>query len=39
MMMVDGEAAAALGQLVRERWWRAMGEALPDAGSAGVDLA
>ena len=32
MMMVDGEAAAALGQLVRERWWRATGEALPAPG-------
>ncbi|MCK6520629.1 phospholipase D-like domain-containing protein [Myxococcota bacterium] len=28
MMMVDGEAAAALGQLARERWWRATGEAV-----------
>ncbi len=25
-MMVDGEAAAALGQLVRQRWYRACGE-------------
>jgi len=29
MMMVDGEAAAALGDLARERWRRAKGEALP----------
>ena len=28
MMMVDGEAARALGDLVRERWRRATGEAL-----------
>jgi phospholipase D1/2 len=28
-MMVDGGAAAALGQLCRERWWGATGEALP----------
>jgi phosphatidylserine/phosphatidylglycerophosphate/cardiolipin synthase-like enzyme/uncharacterized membrane protein YdjX (TVP38/TMEM64 family) len=28
-MMVDGEAAAALGALCRERWERATGEALP----------
>jgi phosphatidylserine/phosphatidylglycerophosphate/cardiolipin synthase-like enzyme/uncharacterized membrane protein YdjX (TVP38/TMEM64 family) len=32
MIMVDGEAAAALGQLVRERFWRATGEALPTPG-------
>lgn len=29
MMMVDGEAAARLGDLARERWRRATGEALP----------
>ena len=29
MMMVDGEAAAALGDLARERWRRAKGEAPP----------
>jgi phosphatidylserine/phosphatidylglycerophosphate/cardiolipin synthase-like enzyme len=29
MMMVDGEAARALGDLARERWRRATGEALP----------
>jgi phosphatidylserine/phosphatidylglycerophosphate/cardiolipin synthase-like enzyme len=29
MMMVDGDAAAALGDLARERWRRAKGEALP----------
>lgn len=32
MMMVDGEAAAALGDLVRERWRRATGETLPTPG-------
>jgi phosphatidylserine/phosphatidylglycerophosphate/cardiolipin synthase-like enzyme len=35
MMMVDGEAARALGDLARERWRRATGEVLappPDAG-------
>jgi phosphatidylserine/phosphatidylglycerophosphate/cardiolipin synthase-like enzyme len=35
MMMVDGEAARALGDLARERWRRATGETLappPDAG-------
>jgi phosphatidylserine/phosphatidylglycerophosphate/cardiolipin synthase-like enzyme len=35
MMMVDGAAARALGDLVRERWRRATGEVLappPDAG-------
>lgn len=35
MMMVDGEAAAALGDLARQRWERATGETLqppPDAG-------
>jgi phospholipase D1/2 len=25
-MAIDGEAAAALGELVRERWWRATGQ-------------
>ena len=29
MMMVDGDAAAALGDLARERWRRSTGEALP----------
>ena len=29
MMMVDGQAAAALGDLARERWRRATGQALP----------
>ncbi len=29
MMMVDGEAAQALGDLARERWRRATGEVLP----------
>lgn len=29
MMMVDGEAAASLGDLARERWRRSTGEALP----------
>lgn len=28
MMAVDGDAAAALGELARERWWRATGERL-----------
>jgi phosphatidylserine/phosphatidylglycerophosphate/cardiolipin synthase-like enzyme len=35
MMMVDGEAARALGDLARERWFRSTGERLeppPDAG-------
>ena len=26
VMAVDGDAAAALGELIRERWWRATGE-------------
>lgn len=30
MMMVDGEAAKALGDLARERWRRATGEVLPE---------
>lgn len=29
MMMVDGQAAASLGDLARERWRRSTGEALP----------
>src|SRR4051812_9424436 len=32
-MMVDGEAAAALGALCRERWQRATGEVLPGPGA------
>lgn len=35
MMMVDGEAARALGDLARERWFRSTGERIappPDAG-------
>jgi phosphatidylserine/phosphatidylglycerophosphate/cardiolipin synthase-like enzyme len=30
-LAVDGDAAAALGELVRERWWRASGERLAAA--------
>lgn len=37
MMMVDGEAAKALGDLGRERWRRATGEALPAPADAGGD--
>jgi phospholipase D1/2 len=33
---VDGKAAMALGELVRERWWRATGERLP-AAPPGLD--
>ncbi|MBI1853113.1 MAG: hypothetical protein HYR85_22480, partial [Planctomycetes bacterium] len=28
-MAVDGDAASALGDLVRDRWWRATGERIP----------
>lgn len=28
-LLVEGEAAAALGMLARERWWRATGQRLP----------
>ena len=35
MMMVDGEAAVALGDLFRERWRRATGERLKSEGGAG----
>jgi phosphatidylserine/phosphatidylglycerophosphate/cardiolipin synthase-like enzyme len=35
MMAVDGAAAAALGDLARERWRRATGERLAPAGAAG----
>ena len=34
---VDGEAAAALGELARERWLRATGERLPAPRSTGGD--
>jgi phosphatidylserine/phosphatidylglycerophosphate/cardiolipin synthase-like enzyme len=37
MMMVDGEAAKALGDLVRERWRRATDEVLPEPEDAGGD--
>ncbi|CAN5172599.1 phospholipase D-like domain-containing protein [soil metagenome] len=37
MAMVDGEAASALGQLFRDRWARATGDALSSATSA-VDV-
>ncbi|MDP3854891.1 phospholipase D-like domain-containing protein [Phenylobacterium sp.] len=38
MAMVDGEAAAAFGDLARARWWRATGEVLaPPAGAAESD--
>ena len=33
-MAVDGAAAAALGELVRERWQRATGHALPEPSAA-----
>jgi phosphatidylserine/phosphatidylglycerophosphate/cardiolipin synthase-like enzyme/uncharacterized membrane protein YdjX (TVP38/TMEM64 family) len=36
-LMVDGEAAAALGALVRERWRRATGESIRVAPDAGRD--
>jgi phosphatidylserine/phosphatidylglycerophosphate/cardiolipin synthase-like enzyme/uncharacterized membrane protein YdjX (TVP38/TMEM64 family) len=36
-MMVDGDAARALGDLVRERWLRAMGETLDPPGESGED--
>lgn len=37
MMMVDGAAAAALGDLARERWRRATKEVLPPPPDAGGD--
>jgi phosphatidylserine/phosphatidylglycerophosphate/cardiolipin synthase-like enzyme len=37
MMMVDGEAARALGDLARERWRRATGDTLPPPPDAGGD--
>ena len=37
MMMVDGPAAKALGDLARERWRRATNEALPEPEDAGGD--
>jgi len=37
MMMVDGAAARALGELARERWWRATGEILSVPEDAGGD--
>jgi phosphatidylserine/phosphatidylglycerophosphate/cardiolipin synthase-like enzyme len=37
MMMVDGEAAAALGDLARERWRRSTGETLLPPEDAGGD--
>jgi phospholipase D1/2 len=36
-MMVDGDAAAALGALCRERWTRATGETLPEPRTTGPD--
>jgi uncharacterized membrane protein YdjX (TVP38/TMEM64 family) len=33
--VVDGEAAAALGQIARERWWRATGERLEPVAVSG----
>jgi phosphatidylserine/phosphatidylglycerophosphate/cardiolipin synthase-like enzyme len=37
MMMVDGDAARALGDLARERWTRATGEAMEPPADAGGD--
>lgn len=37
MMMVDGDAAAALAELARERWHRATGEALAPCPPSGSD--
>ena len=37
MMMVDGDAARALGDLARERWRRSTGETLPPPPDAGGD--
>ena len=37
MMVVDGAAAAALGELTRARWLRASGEVLPTPEDAGGD--
>ncbi|HWP34850.1 MAG TPA: VTT domain-containing protein, partial [Thermodesulfobacteriota bacterium] len=34
-LAVDGAAAAALGELARERWWRATGQRLAPPGRAG----
>jgi phosphatidylserine/phosphatidylglycerophosphate/cardiolipin synthase-like enzyme/uncharacterized membrane protein YdjX (TVP38/TMEM64 family) len=36
-ILVDGEAAAALGELVRERWRAATGERVPPCGPASLD--
>jgi phosphatidylserine/phosphatidylglycerophosphate/cardiolipin synthase-like enzyme/uncharacterized membrane protein YdjX (TVP38/TMEM64 family) len=36
-ILVDGEAAAALGELVRERWRAATGERIPPCGPASFD--
>jgi phosphatidylserine/phosphatidylglycerophosphate/cardiolipin synthase-like enzyme len=37
MMMVDGHAARALGEMARERWRRATGDILPPPPDAGGD--
>jgi phosphatidylserine/phosphatidylglycerophosphate/cardiolipin synthase-like enzyme len=37
MMMVDGDAARALGDLARERWFRSTGERLAPPADAGGD--
>ena len=37
MMMVDGPAAGALGELARRRWRRATGEEIPRAGAPEAD--
>ena len=37
MMLVDGEAARALGDLARERWFRSTGKRLPPPPDAGGD--
>ena len=37
-MAVSGPAAAALGDLARERWWRATGKKLPASGRSGRAL-
>ena len=36
-MVVDGDAAAALGELARERWRRATGDRIPPATKVGTD--
>lgn len=36
-VMVDGEAAAALGELVRERWWRGTGRHVRPPGPSASD--